>query len=113
VQGITRDTLVDGRYQILDRIGSGGMGDVYRARDNELERVVALKLLLSRFSEDPEFVARFKREASAAAGLQHPNIVQIFDRGEWDGTYYIAMEYLPGRTLKQIVREPSRSWSRS
>jgi serine/threonine-protein kinase len=105
VQGLTRDTLVDGRYQILDRIGSGGMGDVYRAHDNELERVVALKLLLRRFSEDPEFVARFKREASAAAGLQHPNIVQIFDRGEWDGTYYIAMEYLPGRTLKQIVRE--------
>jgi len=105
VQGLTRDTLVDGRYQILDRIGSGGMGDVYRAHDNELERVVALKLLLRRFSEDPEFVARFRREASAAAGLQHPNIVQIFDRGEWDGTYYIAMEYLPGRTLKQIVRE--------
>jgi beta-lactam-binding protein with PASTA domain len=71
----------------------------------QLGRIVALKLLHRRFAEDPEFVERFRREASSAAGLQHPNIVQVFDRGEWDGTYYIAMEYLDGRNLKQIVRD--------
>ena len=64
-----------------------------------------MKLLYERFAEDDEFVERFRREASSAAGLQHPNVVQVFDRGEWDGTYYIAMEFLPGRNLKQIVRE--------
>ena len=105
MQGIGPDTVVDGRYRIVDRIGSGGMGDVWLAQDAELGREVALKLLHRRFAEDPEFVARFKREASAAAGLSHPNIVQVFDRGEWDGTYYIAMEYLRGRDLKQIVEQ--------
>jgi len=103
--GIGHDTIVDGRYRILDRLGSGGMADVYRAEDLELRRQVALKFLHLRFAEDPEFVERFRREASSAAGLQHPNIVGVFDRGEWDGTYYIAMEYLKGHTLKQLVRE--------
>jgi eukaryotic-like serine/threonine-protein kinase len=98
-------TIVDGRYEILRRVGSGGMADVYLASDNLLGRQVALKLLHHRFAEDQEFVERFKREASSAASLSHPNVVSIFDRGEWDGTYYIAMEYLPGRTLKAIVRE--------
>ncbi len=64
-----------------------------------------MKLLYRRFAEDSEFVERFRREASSAAGLQHPNIVAVYDRGEWDGTYYIAMEYLSGQTLKQLVRE--------
>ena len=105
MQRIGPDAVVDGRYQIIDRIGSGGMGDVWLAQDAELGREVALKLLHHRFAEDPEFVARFKREASAAAGLSHPNIVQVFDRGEWEGTYYIAMEYLRGRDLKQIVEQ--------
>jgi eukaryotic-like serine/threonine-protein kinase len=105
VQGIERDTIVDGRYRILRRIGSGGMADVYCAEDTQLGRQVALKLLYPRFAEDEQFVERFRREASSAAGLQHPNVVQVFDRGEWDGTYYIAMEFLPGRNLKQIVRE--------
>src|SRR4051794_29632643 len=81
------------------------MADVYCAEDNQLGRKVALKVLHRRFAEDQEFVERFRREASAAAGLQHPNVVQVFDRGSWDGTYYIAMEYLEGRSLKQIVRE--------
>ena len=102
---VARDTIVDGRYRILRRIGSGGMADVYCAEDTQLGRQVALKLLYERFAEDDEFVERFRREASSAAGLQHPNVVQVFDRGEWDGTYYIAMEFLPGRNLKQIVRE--------
>jgi eukaryotic-like serine/threonine-protein kinase len=104
-QGIARDTIVDGRYRIVGRIGSGGMADVYEAEDTQLGRRVALKLLHRRFAEDAEFVERFRREASAAAGLSHPNVVQVFDRGEWDGTYYIAMELLEGRNLKQVVRE--------
>jgi serine/threonine-protein kinase len=102
---IPRDTLVDGRYKILTRIGSGGMADVFCAEDQQLGRKVALKLLHRRFAEDAEFVERFRREASAAAGLQHPNVVGVYDRGEWDGTYYIAMEYLPGRSLKDLVND--------
>ncbi|MFI5005655.1 MAG: Stk1 family PASTA domain-containing Ser/Thr kinase, partial [Solirubrobacterales bacterium] len=98
-------TVIDGRYEVLSRIGTGGMGDVYLARDQLLGRQVAVKLLHHRFVEDQEFVERFRREASSAASLSHPNVVAIFDRGEWDGTYYIAMEYLPGRSLKAVVRE--------
>ncbi|HYV15198.1 MAG TPA: Stk1 family PASTA domain-containing Ser/Thr kinase [Conexibacter sp.] len=102
---IAPDTLIDGRYKVLTRLGSGGMADVVCAEDQQLGRKVALKLLHRRFAEDAEFVERFRREASAAAGLQHPNVVGIYDRGEWDGTYYIAMEYLPGRTLKDVIRQ--------
>src|SRR5918995_456975 len=105
MQSVTRDTMIDGRYRVLNRLGSGGMADVYCAEDTQLGRQVALKLLYRRFAEDAEFVERFRREASAAAGLQHPNVVQVFDRGEWDGTYYIAMEFIAGRTLKQVVRD--------
>jgi eukaryotic-like serine/threonine-protein kinase len=102
---IAPETVIDGRYEVLSRIGTGGMADVYLARDQLLGRQVAVKLLHHRFAEDQEFVERFRREASSAAGLSHPNVVAIFDRGEWDGTYYIAMEYLPGRSLKTVVRE--------
>ncbi|HST55637.1 MAG TPA: Stk1 family PASTA domain-containing Ser/Thr kinase [Solirubrobacteraceae bacterium] len=102
---VEANTVIDGRYRVLSRIGSGGMADVYLARDQLLGREVAVKLLHDRFAEDQEFVERFKREASSAAGLSHPNVVGIFDRGEWNGTYYIAMEYVPGRSLKAIVRE--------
>jgi eukaryotic-like serine/threonine-protein kinase len=105
MRSIQRDTMIDGRYRVLNRLGSGGMADVYCAEDTQLGRRVALKLLYRRFAEDEEFVERFRREASSAAGLQHPNIVGVFDRGEWDGTYYIAMEFLDGHTLKQLVRE--------
>ena len=98
-------TVIDGRYRVAARLGSGGMADVYLAHDTLLGRQVALKLLHHRFAEDQEFVERFRREASSAAGLSHPNVVAVFDRGEWDGTYYIAMEYLPGRSLKAVVRE--------
>src|SRR5215210_3668696 len=105
MQRVERDTVIDGRYRVLNRLGSGGMADVYCAEDTQLGRKVAVKLLYRRFAEDSEFVERFRREASSAAGLQHPNIVGVFDRGEWDGTYYIAMEYLKGHTLKQLVRE--------
>jgi eukaryotic-like serine/threonine-protein kinase len=105
VRSLDRDTIVDGRYRVLRRLGSGGMADVYCAEDQQLGRRVALKLLYRRLAEDAQFVERFKREASSAAGLQHPNIVSIFDRGEWDGTYYIAMEFIEGHTLKEIIRE--------
>jgi eukaryotic-like serine/threonine-protein kinase len=103
VTEVAENTLVDSRYRILRRIGSGGMADVYCAEDTHLGREVALKVLHRRFAQDEEFVERFRREASSAAGLQHPNVVGVFDRGKHDGTYYIAMEYLPGRTLKEIV----------
>jgi eukaryotic-like serine/threonine-protein kinase len=100
---LDKDTIVDGRYRIESRIGSGGMADVYCAQDLQLGRKVALKVLYRRFAEDQEFVERFRREASSAAGLQHQHVVSVYDRGEWDGTYYIAMEYLDGRSLKQVV----------
>jgi eukaryotic-like serine/threonine-protein kinase len=98
-------TIVDGRYRVLNRVGSGGMADVYCAEDLQLGRNVALKIMHSRFAEDPEFVERFRREARNAAGLQHPNVVAVYDRGEWDGNYYIAMEFLDGRSLKQLVQQ--------
>jgi eukaryotic-like serine/threonine-protein kinase len=98
-------TVVDGRYRVVSRLGAGGMADVFLAQDQQLGRNVALKLLHRRFAEDPGFVERFRREAQAAAGLQHPNVVSVYDRGSFDGTYYIAMEYLPGRTLKQLIRD--------
>ncbi|HEX4463706.1 MAG TPA: Stk1 family PASTA domain-containing Ser/Thr kinase [Solirubrobacterales bacterium] len=100
---VTKGSVVDGRYTVLERIGSGGMADVWLADDSHLQRRVALKVLHARFAQDKEFVERFRREAEAAAGLQHPNIVAVFDRGEFDGNYYIAMQYLEGRTLKQLI----------
>jgi serine/threonine-protein kinase len=100
---IAAGTLIDGRYRVVQKIGAGGMADVYRAEDTHLGRDVALKLLHARFAQDREFVERFRREASSAAGLQHPNVVGVYDRGEFDGTYYIAMEYCEGRSLKDIV----------
>jgi len=101
---LASETIVDGRYRVLGRLGSGGMADVYCAEDLQLGRNVALKVLHSRFADDAEFRERFRREARSAAGLQHQNVVAIYDRGEWDGNYYIAMEYLDGRTLKEIVQ---------
>ena len=89
-------TVVDGRHRLLDRVGSGGTAAVYRAEDLVLGRNVALKLLHDCFAEDQEFVERFRLEASRPAGLHHRHIVSVFDRGEWDGTHYIAMEYVPG-----------------
>src|SRR5689334_14319857 len=97
-------TLIDDRYKVVSRLGAGGMADVFLAEDQQLSRKVALKLLHRRFAEDPGFVERFRREAQSAAGLQHPNVVSVYDRGSFDGTYYIAMEYLQGRTLKQLIR---------
>src|SRR3954468_23600680 len=103
LRDIQAGTVVDDRYRIKHRIGSGGMADVYCAVDEQLGRDVAVKLLHRRFAEDREFVERFRREASSAAALQHPNVVGVYDRGEWDGTSYIAMEHLEGKTLKQVI----------
>jgi serine/threonine-protein kinase len=96
-------SVVDGRYQVLSKIGGGGMADVWLAEDAHLQRRIALKVLHGRLAQDREFVMRFQREAESAAGLQHPNVVSVFDRGEWEGTYYIAMQYVEGPTLKQLI----------
>jgi serine/threonine-protein kinase len=95
--------LFDGRYRMIRRIGSGGMARVFLAEDMDLHREVAIKVLQDRYNEDAQFVERFAREARAAAGLNHPNIVAIYDRGQADGSYYIAMEYLDGETLKDVI----------
>jgi beta-lactam-binding protein with PASTA domain/predicted Ser/Thr protein kinase len=97
-------TVIDERYQLDRKIGSGGMADVWLADDTELDRKVAIKILHDNFAQDSEFVQRFQREAQAAAGLQHPNVVGIFDRGAFDGTYFIAMEYVDGPSLKDLVK---------
>ncbi|HZY56949.1 MAG TPA: protein kinase, partial [Rubrobacteraceae bacterium] len=99
--------LVDDRYTLVELLGDGGMAKVYLAHDEVLDRDVALKILREQYAKDEGFVERFKREAQSAAGLSHPNIVQVYDRGcSEDGSYYIAMEYVRGGTLKdRISRE--------
>ena len=99
-------TRIDGRYTIERPLGSGGMAEVFLARDGVLDRDVALKVLRGQYAGDEEFYERFRREATSAAGLSHPNIVQVYDRGEApDGTCYIAMEYVSGGTLKERLDE--------
>jgi beta-lactam-binding protein with PASTA domain/tRNA A-37 threonylcarbamoyl transferase component Bud32 len=97
------DQLFDGRYRIVRKLGTGGMANVYLAEDEVLGRRVAIKILNDRHAGDDQFVERFRREAKNAASLSHPNIVSIYDRGEAEGTYYIAMEYLDGRSLKELI----------
>ena len=98
--------IVDSRYVLERSLGSGGMGEVYLAHDEVLDRDVALKVLRSHYAGDEEFAERFLREARSAASLSHPNIVQVYDRGETeDGISYIAMEYVPGGTLKELIDE--------
>src|ERR687886_2217244 len=97
------NTRFDGRYRIVRKLGTGGMANVYLAEDEVLGRRVAIKILNDRHAGDDQFVERFRREAKNAASLSHPNIVSIYDRGEAEGTYYIAMEYLEGRTLKELL----------
>jgi serine/threonine-protein kinase len=103
VAEVNEGSVVDGRYRVLRRLGAGGMADVWLAEDQHLQRQVALKVLHRHFAQDREFVARFRREAEAAAALQHPNIVSVYDRGDLGGTYYIAMQYVEGPTLKQLI----------
>ena len=95
--------IVGERYEIISRIGSGGMADVYKAKDHKLNRLVAVKVMKAEFSEDRSFIAKFRKEAQAAAGLAHPNVVNVYDVGEDNGIYYIVMELVQGITLKDYI----------
>jgi len=95
--------IVGERYEIIGRVGSGGMADVYKARDHKLNRMVAFKVLKAEFSNDTNFVGKFQREAQAAARLSHPNIVNVYDVGEDNGINYIVMELVEGITLKDYI----------
>ncbi|MBU5482731.1 Stk1 family PASTA domain-containing Ser/Thr kinase [Clostridium sp. MSJ-11] len=99
------DTLLGNRYKLLEKIGEGGMAEVYKAQCQLLNRYVAVKILKDEFSRDSQFVEKFKREATAAASLSHNNIVNIYDVGSQDGVNYIVMEYVKGKTLKEVILE--------
>ncbi len=101
---MTETGALSGRYELGDRLGSGGMSNVYRATDRILERTVAVKILAEHLSDDERFVARFRREALAVAKLVHPNIVQVYDTGIDEGRHYIVMEYVEGRSGAQILQ---------
>ena len=108
------ERVLGGRYQVVRHLARGGMAEVYLAHDQLLDRRVAVKLLFPELAQDGSFVERFRREARAAAGLNHHNIVSVYDFGEDDGSYYIVMEYVDGRTLRDIIRsdgplEPARA----
>src|ERR1017187_7968787 len=92
-----------GKFEILDRLGQGAMGVVYKARDPLIGRLVALKTITTGLAEDPDLLQRFYHEAHSAGALQHPNIVTIFEMGEADNTPYIAMEYLAGESLDKLI----------
>lgn len=100
--------LIGGRYEVLEKIGTGGMSDVYKAKDEKLNRLVAVKVLKQEFSENRNFVSKFRVEAQAAAGLMHPNIVNVYDVGEEDSIHYIVMELVEGITLKKYIEKKSR-----
>ncbi|HZA80836.1 MAG TPA: Stk1 family PASTA domain-containing Ser/Thr kinase, partial [Actinomycetes bacterium] len=99
----TPQVLLD-RYEVGRLLGAGGMAEVFEGRDRLLARRVAIKVLQAQFARDPSFLIRFKREAQAAASLSHPNIVAVYDTGSEDGTHFIVMEYVDGRTLKDVIR---------
>jgi serine/threonine-protein kinase len=100
--------MIGDRYEILEKIGTGGMSDVYKAKCHKLNRYVAVKVLKQEFSENPNFVSKFRVEAQAAAGLAHPNIVNVYDVGEENGIYYIVMELVEGITLKKYIEKKAR-----
>ncbi|MBM3669977.1 MAG: Stk1 family PASTA domain-containing Ser/Thr kinase [Actinobacteria bacterium] len=100
--------VIDGRYRVRRLVARGGMATVYEAVDLRLDRVVALKVMHPHLAADPEFVARFEREAKSAARLNHPHVVSVYDQGASDGLVYLAMEYIPGRTLRDIMRAQGR-----
>ena len=96
---------IGSRYEILEKIGNGGMATVYKAKCHVLNRYVAVKVLKDEYTTDAEFIRRFNAEAQSAAGLTHPNIVSVYDVGHEDNIYYIVMELIQGKTLKQIINE--------
>ena len=100
--------MIGDRYEILEKIGTGGMSDVYKAKCHKLNRFVAIKVLKQEFSENANFVSKFRTEAQAAAGLMHPNIVNVYDVGEENGIYYIVMELVDGITLKKYIEKKAR-----
>ena len=106
--GATSGATISGRYELGDRLGSGGMSSVYRATDHVLERTVAVKILAEHLSDDEKFIARFRREALAVARLIHPNIVQVYDTGVDEGRHYIVMEYVEGRSGAQLLHSQGR-----
>ena len=106
-------TIINDRYELGPRIGRGGMADVFLARDLLLDRDVALKVLFPEHAIDPNFVERFRREAQAVAGLNHPNIVAVYDWGQTGNTYFMAMEYVKGRTLAAVLRQQTRFTARN
>jgi eukaryotic-like serine/threonine-protein kinase len=99
------DDALSDRYELSDQLGAGGMATVFLGRDRVLGRTVAVKTLLTQFSGDPHFIERFRREAQSAAALNHPNIVSVYDTGADDGTHFIVMEFVDGRTLRDVIRE--------
>lgn len=101
-------TIIGDRYEILEKVGSGGMADVFRAKCHRLNRYVAIKILKQDYSEDTKFVTKFRGEAQAIAGISHPNIVGIYDVGEENGMYYIVMELVDGITLKKYIEEKGK-----
>src|SRR5918999_6285476 len=103
-----RGTTISDRYELGDRLGSGGMSSVFQATDRVLERTVAVKVLAEHLSDDEKFVARFRREALAVAKLIHPNIVQVYDTGVDEGRHYIVMEYVEGRSGAQLLQSRGR-----
>ena len=105
---IRKGMFIGDRYEIIDKVGSGGMSDVYKALDHKLNRYVAVKVLKDEFSEDKSFVSKFKVEAQSAAGLAHPNIVNVFDVGEENGLYFIVMELVEGITLKKYIEKKGK-----
>lgn len=105
---ISPGMLISERYEIIDKVGSGGMADVYNAKDLRLNRNVAIKILKQEYSNDAKFVAKFRAEAQSVAGLSHPNIVNVYDVGEDDNLYYIVMELVEGITLKKFIERKGR-----
>src|SRR5689334_22257310 len=100
--------LVDGRYRIRARVARGGMATVYTATDERLERTVALKIIHPAQTRDPQFMARFTDEAKTIARLTHPNVVAVYDQGSFEGLPYLVMEYVRGRTLRELLVERRR-----